>query len=56
MSITHDKYLNPLIILLTNSISGRSTPQILSLKGECTFFFSNFLMIGFCVILQLVLY
>ena len=48
MSITHNKNLNPLLNLLINCISARSTPQILSIKGECTFLFSNFLIIGFC--------
>ena len=38
MSITHNENLNPLLDLLINCISARSAPQILSIKGECTFF------------------
>ena len=37
MSITHNKDLNPLRNLLINCISARSAPQILSIKGKCTF-------------------
>ena len=29
-------------------MSPKSPTQILSIKGECTFLFSNFLIIGFC--------
>ena len=45
-SITHNKYLNPLLNLLINDISAGSAPQILSIKDECIFIFSNFLVIG----------
>ena len=31
-----------------NWVSARSAPQILSVKGECNFLLSNFLIIGFC--------
>ena len=48
MSITHNKDLNPLINLIINCISARSAPQILSIKGECTFHLLNFLIISFC--------
>ena len=40
--------MNSFIILLMNCISARSAPQILSLKDEYTFLFSNFLIIGLC--------
>ena len=46
MSITHNKKRIPLLNLLINYISARAAPQILSIKGECTFLFLNFLMIG----------
>ena len=46
MSITHNKSLNPLQNLLMSFTSARSAPQILSIKDECTFRFSNFLLIG----------
>ena len=48
MSITHNKNLNPLLDLLINCISARLTFQILSIKGEFTFLFLNFLIIGLC--------
>ena len=48
MSITHNKNLNPLLNLLINCISARSAPQIFSIKDECTFHFSNFLIITLC--------
>ena len=48
MSITLNKNLNPSSNLLINYISARSAPQILSIKDECTFPFSNFLIIGLC--------
>ena len=38
----------PLLNLLINCISARSTPQILSIKHKCTFLSSNFLIIGLC--------
>ena len=34
--------------LFINFISTRSAPQIMSIKDECTFLFSNFLIIGLC--------
>ena len=46
ISITHNKNLNPLLNLLNNYISAKSTPQILSLNDEYTFLFLNFLIIG----------
>ena len=48
MSIVHNKHLNPLSNLLANCISARSPPQILPMKGECTFLLSSFLIIGLC--------
>ena len=45
-SIAHKRYLIPLLYLLINCISAKSTLQILSLKEEYTFLFSNFLLIG----------
>ena len=46
MSITHNINLNPLLNLLINCILARSAPQILFMKSECTFLFSNILIIG----------
>ena len=34
--------------LHSNWILAQSATQILSIKGECTFYFSNFLIIGLC--------
>ena len=48
MSITHNKNLNPLLNLLINCISAKSAPKILSIKNDCTFLLSNFLMISLC--------
>ena len=48
MSITHNKNLNPLLNLLINCIPAKSAPQIVSIKGDCTFLFLNFLIIGLC--------
>ena len=45
---TQNKNLNSLFNLLINYVSARSVPQILSVKDEGTFLFSNFLIIGFC--------
>ena len=42
ISITHNKNLIPLLYLLNNCISTKSTPQILSLNVEYTFLFSFF--------------
>ena len=46
ISITHNKNLIPLLYLLNNCISAKSTPQILSINAACTFLFSNFLIMG----------
>ena len=46
--MTHNKNLNILLNLLINCISAKSAPQILSIKGECTFLLSFFLIIGLC--------
>ena len=48
MSITHNKKRIPLLNLLINCVSPGSAPQILLIKGECTFLFLNFLKIGLC--------
>ena len=48
MSITHNKKRISLLNLLINCISARSAPQMLPIKGECTFHFLNFLIIGLC--------
>ena len=45
MPITHNKNLNPSNLLI-NCKSAKSVSQIFSRKGECTFHFSNFLIIG----------
>ena len=46
--MTLNKNLNLLLNLLINSISAKYVQQIFSIKGECTFLFSNFLLIGLC--------
>ena len=48
ISITHNKNLIPFIkrTLFINCISAKSEPQILSIKGECTFLLLKFLIIG----------
>ena len=43
-SIARKRYLIPLLHLLNNCISAKSTPQILFLKEEYTFLFLNFLI------------
>ena len=48
MSITHNENINSLLNFLNNCISTKSAPQILSIKGECTFLLLNFLIIGLC--------
>ena len=48
MSIKHNKKRIPLLNLPVNSISARSAPQILPIKGDCTFSFLNFRIIGLC--------
>ena len=40
--------MKSLLNLHSNWILAKSTPQILSIKGECTFYFSNFIIIGLC--------
>ena len=42
MLITHNKKRIPLLNLLIDCISARSGPQVLSIKGECTFLFIKF--------------
>ena len=44
----HNENRNPLLNLLINCISERSAPQILSLKDEYAFRFSDLLLIGLC--------
>ena len=44
--IAHNKYLFPLLYLLSDCISAESVPQILSLNDEQTFLFLNFVIIG----------
>ena len=39
ISITHNKNLIPLLYLLNNCVSVKSTPQALSLNAEYTFLF-----------------
>ena len=34
--------------MFINSISARSAPKVWSMKGKCTFLFSNSLIIGLC--------
>ena len=46
--MTHNKKQNPVLNSLINCISARSVPQILSLKREYTFHFSNVLITGLC--------
>ena len=45
ISIAHNKNQNPLLNLLKNCISAKSTPQILSLSEEYTFLFLNFIIL-----------
>ena len=47
MSTTYNKNLNSLLNFLIHCIHATSAPQILSIK-ECTFLFSNFLIINLC--------
>ena len=46
--MTYNKNRNSLLYLLVSCISVRSAPQTLSVKHECTFRFSNVLIVGFC--------
>ena len=48
ISITHNKKQISLLNLLIKCTSTRSAPQMLSLKDECTFHFSNFVITGLC--------
>ena len=48
ISITHNKRRIPISNLLINCISATSAQQILCIKDEYTFLFSNFLKIGLC--------
>ena len=48
LSITPNKNLNPVFDLLIICISAKSAPQILSIKGDCTFLSLNILIIGLC--------
>ena len=48
MSTTHNKNLYSSLNLLTNCMSARSVLQILPIKCECTFLFSNLIIIGLC--------
>ena len=48
MSITQNKKRIPLLNLLISYIFAKSACQILSIKGECTFLFPNFLIFGLC--------
>ena len=46
ISITHNKKRILFVYLLIDCISARSAPQILSTRGEYTFLFLNFQIIG----------
>ena len=46
--MAHSKYLIPLLYLLNDCISAKSTPQILSLNEDYTFLFLKFLITGLC--------
>ena len=48
MSKTHNKERIPLLYLLISCISARPESQVLSIKNECTFRFSNFLLTDLC--------
>ena len=48
ISITHNQKQTSLLDLFIYCISVRLAPKILSIKGECTFLFLNFLIIGLC--------
>ena len=47
-SIAHKRYLIPLLFLLNDCMSTKSTPYILSLNCEYTFLLLNFLITGLC--------
>ena len=44
--MAHNKYLIPLLNLLINYISAKSTPQILSLNDEYPLLLLHFMIIG----------
>ena len=46
--MAHSKYLIPLLYLLNDCISAKTTPQMLSQNEEYTFLFLNFLITGLC--------
>ena len=48
ISTTQNKSLNHLVSLLINCISARFVPKIFFIKDDCTFLFSDFLIIGLC--------
>ena len=48
ISMTHNKSWSPLLYLFVYCISTRAAPQIMYLRGEYTFRFTNFLIIGLC--------
>ena len=48
ISMTYNEKQIPLLNVLINCISARSAPQILSIKGECTYLFLSFLIIDLC--------
>ena len=48
MSLAHYEKQIPLLNFLINCILARPAAQVLSIKDECIFLFSNFLMIGLC--------
>ena len=51
----HNKNLNFLLNLLSNTISAKSASPILSIKDECVFLISNFPILVY-VILYLIIY
>ena len=48
ISIAHNKKRIPLLNVLINYVSAKSVSQISSIKGECAFLFSKFLITGLC--------
>ena len=48
ISKTHSKNRFALLDLLINCMSAKWSPEILSIKDECTFCVLNFLIIGLC--------
>ena len=47
MSIKRNKNVHSLKLFI-NCISARSAPQVLPIRGECTFLSLNILLIGLC--------